>query len=164
MKLCEECLCRDANIHLMQITGAAQQSVFLCEECARKHGISISFDDGPEEQRTAEPERPEEMVDDRECSECGMKFSDYSGNGRFGCPSCYAVFASEIIALQRRFDDAADYRGKRHRQEMPMVVRNEQDDLLLLQNELENAVRNEQFERAAFLRDAINHLDEAGRE
>ena len=164
MKLCEECFCRAANIHLMQITGAAQQSVFLCEECARKHGISISFDDSPEERIAVEECAPEKEPDDRVCSVCGMKFAEYAGKGRLGCPSCYSAFESDVTALQRRFDDADDYRGKRYRQEMPHMERNAQDDLVLLQNELESAVRNEQFERAAFLRDAINHLDEAGRE
>ena len=45
-KLCDECNCKPANVHLTQIIQNEVIVQHLCEECARHRGISIVIEDG----------------------------------------------------------------------------------------------------------------------
>jgi protein arginine kinase activator len=154
MKMCEECGLHQANIHLTQIAGNESQSFHLCETCARKRGITIAIDEeainAGEAQLSPAPIEP-----DRECPSCLTKLSEFRDTGRLGCPDCYHAFENEIEELLLQFNGSAEHKGKSYRGET--VDKKDKTDLSLLRSELDSAIRNEEFERAAKLRDAIHH-------
>jgi protein arginine kinase activator len=153
MNLCEECGLRSANVHVTQIVDNEAQSFHLCEACARERGISISIDEAAME---AAPPSPAPAEPDRECPSCRMKLSEFRSRGRLGCPGCYKEFEREIEDLLLQSHGSTEHKGKMYGRgsgDGPGVT-----DVSHLRTELETAIRNEEFERAATLRDAIHSL------
>ena len=158
MKMCDECGLHPANIHLTQIIDNESQSFHLCEECAEKRGIHITID---EEAMSGEvPFAPEEDLEDQECPACGMKLSEFKTKGWLGCPSCYQAFEKDIEELLLNVHGSSEHKGKKYHHS-PVADETKKEDLSLLKNKLNAAIKNEEFERAALLRDAIHGLGDA---
>jgi len=157
MKMCEECGLHPANIHLTQIVENETQSFHLCEECAQKRGINISIDEETMiAKASAIPPSLWPVEADRECPSCRMKLSEFRSKGWLGCSGCYKAFEEEIEALLLQSNGSTEHKGKRYRQNA--AGQKEKADLSQLRSELDSAIKNEEFERAAKLRDAIHHL------
>jgi protein arginine kinase activator len=140
-----------AEVHLTQTVERKSESLFLCTECAKKRDIlnTREISDAP-----AVSFESEEI---RECPNCRTTLSDFRGNGRVGCPDCYRAFDKEIEMLIKQVHGEADYQGKKYRS----AITGNADKAVLskLRRALVSAVKNENFERAAALRDAINNLN-----
>ena len=155
MKQCEECGCNPANVHLTQIVDNESRTFHLCEECAKKRGIHIVIG----EQTAVNAQKPEVPLDpanDRECGACHKKLSEFRSKGWLGCASCYTAFEEEVDELLCRVHGAREHRGKQYRRSPKS--RPSASSLSDLRIELESAVKNEHFERAAVIRDAISTL------
>ena len=158
MKLCDECGINPANIHLTQIMQNTTQVSHLCEECARKKGISVSIssDDAPEG-----VSRKSEPVIDKTCSRCGCTYEQFRKKGWLGCPECYTAFEQEIDTLLMQMHGSLIHKGKRYRTpgQSPQALTVE---IRRLRHELAVAIRNEEFEQAATIRDAIHSIKQMG--
>lgn len=159
MKMCDECKSNPANIHLTQIVQNEVSVQHLCEECAKKKGISIVIEESlpalvPEKVEQKEPEK--KMDDDKKisCPSCSMTFADFKAKGRLGCASCYEAFDKEIDALLFQVHGATRHKGKVYALYQDCCTK---DHLKLLRCELEKAIQNEKFELAAAIRDKINN-------
>ncbi|MBN2036029.1 MAG: UvrB/UvrC motif-containing protein [Chitinispirillaceae bacterium] len=148
MKQCQECGLHPATIHLTQIIDNETLSFHLCDECAQKRGIHLSIAQQPVSDVGPEPLpiRP-----DRECGSCKKKLSEFISNGWLGCPSCYSAFEQEVDDLLFRMHGSLEHKGKAYRP-VPAADALSCPDLRLA---LEAAIKNEDFERAAVLRDSI---------
>lgn len=150
MKLCEECGIKPANIHLTQISQNETTVLHLCEECARKKGVSVTIDYGISESKS------QELENDVVCPECRMKFSEFRERGRLGCSYCYRAFEKDIDDLLHQMHGTSAHKGKQYR----ILFESEASskDLEHLRSELDNAIRNEKFELAAVIRDKISGI------
>jgi protein arginine kinase activator len=155
MKMCDECGLHPANIHLTQIIDNESQSFHLCEECAEKRGIHIAIDEDAMSGVSHCVSGAE--IEDGECVVCGMKLSEFKTKGWLGCPSCYESFEKEIEELLLNVHGSSEHKGKKYHH-FQAVDENKKEDLTLLKNKLDAAIKNEEFERAALLRDAIHGL------
>ena len=160
MYLCNECGMNHATIHVTFISGESTVVSRLCDECARKKGISVSIvEDGPllscKQPSPAEGLAAAEGV---KCAGCGLPFSEFESKGRLGCPECYCTFEKEIDALLRQMHGTAVHKGKTCPQKH---LSTDVKDIRLLRAELEEAVKKEAFERAAAIRDVISSLSAA---
>ena len=155
MKLCDDCGLFPATVHLMQVAdGNETRSFNLCVECAKKRGIQISIGEAAADDVSPAPvQRP--AVRERECPSCRMKLSDFRHKGRLGCPACYGAFAEEIETLFRQVHGSSEHKGKKYRCES---ANDPGEGLSRLRVDLASAIKNEEFERAALLRDAIHGL------
>ena len=155
MKQCQECGLNPANVHLTQIIDNQTQSFHLCEECAQKRGIHIVIAEQPA-MNAQQPEASFDPGDEKECGACHKKLSEFKAKGWLGCASCYTAFEGEIDELLCRVHGAREHRGKQYcRSPESLPSASSIGDLRL---ELETAVKNERFERAAVIRDAISGL------
>ncbi len=150
MKICDECGVNPANIHLTQIMQNETQVFHLCEECARKKGISITVNEEPLEEEGAESVEEEKV-----CSGCGMKLSDFRNKGWLGCSACYGAFEEQIERLLVQVHGSSVHKGKKY---VCAVENCGKIDLERLRHDLDTAIKNEQFEEAALIRDAIYNL------
>ena len=159
-KLCDECNCNPANVHLTQIIQNEVIVQHLCEECAKHRGISIVIENGhlslpqTEKKHKKEHKTKRKFEKDVVCPVCRMRFSDFKEKGRLGCSNCYIAFEKEITALLIQVHGASQHRGKKYHR----FHRSHEntDDIKVLKDELDNAIRNEKFELAALIRDKIN--------
>ncbi|MBD3420919.1 MAG: hypothetical protein GF398_12435 [Chitinivibrionales bacterium] len=153
MKKCETCGVKTANIHLTHVMDGETRDLHLCEECAKKKGISISI--------SAEGFAPEQFFDtavpDVSCPRCRMHFSQFKAHGRLGCAACYQAFDREIRELLLEVHGDDTHRGKQY-QPAKTLVNVMTEELPKLKVKLETAIRNEEFELAAALRDTINSM------
>ncbi|MFQ5599514.1 MAG: UvrB/UvrC motif-containing protein [Candidatus Krumholzibacteriia bacterium] len=156
-KKCDLCEKNRATVHYTEIADAKVSKLFICRKCAASRGL---LDEpaqalvGVEELMSTISRPPgEDDGVDLECPQCGLTFARFRKRGRLGCPRCYDSFERRLVPLLREIHKHERHTGKSPRSD---PVRSEQRRrIALLRKELETAVRAEDYERAARLRDDI---------
>jgi len=162
--MCNECGKRPATVHITKIENGKKTNMHLCEQCALAKGAltintGFSINDilagmlnngGPLPFKV-------DFMDDPSCPVCGMKYSRFRETGRFGCGSCYKSFGDRLTPLFRRIHGNINHTGKiPHRAGGRLKIIREMESL---KAELENAIKREEYERAAEIRDKIRALE-----
>lgn len=158
---CDECGDRQATIRYTEMVDGRLSAWNLCEECARKKGVTGSLsslaaplvnilmgllDESRDDDRSGEGEGPT-------CPQCGMSYREFRSSGRLGCGVCYDSFKDELLPLVRRIHGSTRHVGR-----VPRGLHADSEtrkELRRLEAELERAVKGEEYERAAELRDLI---------
>ncbi len=94
---------------------------------------------------------------DMECPGCGLPRAELRKEGRMGCAECYEAFHDEVKTLVSGMGGAASHRGK-----YPSKILQYKTFLIdreKLKERLQQAVRDEDYETAATLRDRIQELE-----
>jgi protein arginine kinase activator len=85
-----------------------------------------------------------------------MTFDDFGKSGRLGCGKCYQTFRTEMSDLLRKIHGSPKHRGKRLAGEGEYIGKAMEETQL--REDLKKAVENEEFEKAASIRDQIRSL------
>lgn len=164
--LCQKCQKRVANIQLTQIINNSKNVVYLCEQCAREEGkynmispFSINdFFSGimgfP--YMTSAPQQTQDVV----CETCGMSYEEFKKAGKLGCPNCYKVYGDKLVPLLKRLHGNTQYNGKIPSRAYGNVRVSR--EIEKLKEQLNAAVKNEEYEKAAKIRDQIKNLESNG--
>ncbi|MGB9791555.1 MAG: UvrB/UvrC motif-containing protein [Thermacetogeniaceae bacterium] len=163
---CEECGKRPATVHFTQIINNKKTELHLCEECARRHQeIPFSFNFEPNFSihkflaGLMDGALPVQMpvVEVPRCPNCGLTYTQFGQIGRFGCSECYKAFGKGLEPLIRRIQGNDRHTGKVPRRAGGKLscLR----EIERLRAELQEAVRQEAYEKAAELRDRIRQLE-----
>ena len=165
--LCQICKERTATIHLTEINGGLRTETHLCQDCAQKEGFAVQAQIPLNEllstliaagaKNAVESGKSDFAQSDKACPLCGMTLQRFSKESLLGCPDDYTQFQAQLLPLiERSHNGACQHCGK-----VPSRLgRDEKDKLALaqLKRELEKAVRQEDYETAANLRDRIQKL------
>lgn len=92
----------------------------------------------------------------RICTSCGLSFQDFLDSGRLGCPNCYVSFRDELKPLLRRIHGTIRHSWS-VKKSRPGMGKNRV--LERLRKELAAAVEEEEFEKAAVLRDRMREME-----
>jgi protein arginine kinase activator len=162
--LCSICKEKTATVHLTQIVGDKMQKLDLCEDCAKAKGINDPTSFGLADLdlvlglgASQEIEQAAGGVE-LKCPRCGFTQADFKKSGRLGCPECYHTFAEGLGGLLKTM-----HKGTRHVGKAPEALRQSRDlsdRMKTLQARLAKAVKDEDFEQAAILRDEIKRMSE----
>ena len=160
--ICNQCQERDAIVHLTQIVDNAVTQVHLCEKCAAERGIETSATVAAHPlgdfMQAAQAQVSQMPGDAARCSYCGTSLRDFRASGRLGCARCYGAFEQSLRDLLRRVHGSAAHVGRRYvGADEPALERDA--TLSELRGRLADAVRGEEFELAATLRDQIRTLE-----
>ncbi len=158
------CVCKEkpATVHLTQIVGDKMQKLDLCEDCAKTKGIndptSFGLADLDLVLGLGASQQLEQAAGGVElkCPRCGFTQADFKKSGRLGCPECYVTFAEGLRGLLKTM-----HKGTRHTGKAPAALRSTRenaDKLKTLQVKLAKAIKDENYEQAAQLRDEIKQL------
>ncbi|QIB27179.1 UvrB/UvrC motif-containing protein [Caloranaerobacter azorensis] len=163
--LCDDCGKREATMHFTKIINGDVTELHLCEECAKNHkefdfdaSFSIhNFLAGLLDLDSTQ-ESPFEMdyITSVKCEKCGLTYSRFRQIGKFGCSNCYNSFREKLIPLFRRIHGHENHVGKVPRRAGGMI--RIKKEISRLKKQLELAVRNEEYEKAAKIRDQIKEL------
>lgn len=93
------------------------------------------------------------------CSGCGMSFHEFNQTGKFGCARCYDSFQEQVEPLIKRIQGSLDYEGSVPRRGSTVFPTKQR--IKRLRQELEKAVREQNYEEASILRDQIIALEES---
>lgn len=159
--ICQFCKKNVATVHLTELVEGEKQEVHLCEQCARKKGLSFKSQLSLQDLLSGLMEKklekiPEEILS-MKCPTCGLTFRQFRETGRFGCPRDYQVFQDGLAPLLERIHGSTKHIGK-----MPKKIDSDaakERALLDLRSQLEEAVHREEYERAAQLRDRIRKVE-----
>jgi protein arginine kinase activator len=164
MPMCQHCKTRPAKVHYTEIVNDNMVAMNLCLECAEEKGIDVNkagsysglgdlvaglIDD------TVESEA--ERISKVRCPSCGYDYSDFKKIGRLGCPECYDAFEAQLVQVLRHVHGSTQHAGKKSTQVGERAVARER--MTVLREELAEAIRSEDYERAAGIRDEIRGLE-----
>ena len=170
---CQNCGENNANFKYTEIINGVKKEFNLCDECARKMGISdINFNipinfssffgDFLNEYNNSSFMPLLATPNKVQCDECKMTYDEFMNTGRFGCSHCYDVFADKIEPVLKRLHGNTKYIGRK----ASCVVTPEKEEIKKVNTELDNlkkelkkAIKEENYERAAELRDKIKNLE-----
>jgi len=159
--LCQSCKQNPATIHYTEIKGPEKvRELHVCEACAQREG----FTSGPV--LAALPPMLASLVKSPKgpgapaprCPTCGISFAEFREKGRLGCPNDYEFFQEHLDPLLEKIHGSSEHKGRLPRGSGPEAGRRN-DSLLRLRRELQQAVKAEQYESAARLRDEIRRLE-----
>lgn len=166
--LCDECGKRPAAVHITKVENGKKTDMHLCEQCAMQKNLlslstSFSVNDllagllssgGPTSIKA-------DMVNDVKCNVCGLSYSRFRETGRFGCGNCYKVFGERLNPLFKKVHGNTSHTGKiPNRAGGKIKVLREIEKL---KQQLDEAVKNEEYEKAASIRDKIREINKAAK-
>lgn len=164
--LCQICGEQQATVHYTEIANNKAVELHLCEDCARKKEIidqSGNFPLADLIKGLASFIGTEDEEENLKCDNCGLLFSDFRKTGRFGCSRCYKAFQTELEPLIKRIHGSTKHVGSvvppKHAKEVQTLSKIEK-----LKIEMEKAVQQEAFEKAAEIRDQIRKLEKGIKE
>lgn len=166
--ICQSCNQKEANVHITKIINGVKTEMHLCEDCARQKqdlnisssfnlGFPLSFNNLLDGFVEALGGTNKYYPEEKTCPVCGLKFEDFKRGGRLGCGSCYKAFNENMIPLIRGIHGNLQHIGKVPKRAGGLLkVRR---DLDMLKEELKNLVKNEEYEKAAKIRDEIKEIE-----
>ena len=151
-KRCQRCK-QPATLHITEVLPKQQYEEYhFCETCAKKHVNGPGAGSPLTEALTQAEESGL-----KQCEHCGLKFVEFRNTGRLGCHRDYDYFREELLPLLESIHGAPSHQGKSpHRAD---AKRRTAHELAELKRMLESAIREEQYETAADLRDSILQLE-----
>lgn len=171
--LCQHCKKNEATTHVKTMINGEYAEYRLCPECAHELGYDTMFPDFSADFggllssffSNALPARSGAA----RCKTCGSTLNDIKRYGKVGCADCYDTFFSELMPTIRSVHGNTEHKGK-HPAEITYTVEEEnkpaeqgeekqEDKIASLRAELKQAIADENFERAAQLRDEIKGLE-----
>jgi protein arginine kinase activator len=170
--LCDKCKQKQADVFYRQEINGEVHEYHLCEDCAAQSELlsnNMSFDNlfegflngmGQGGMLYGDGHLPHKGTD--VCGSCGATFADFTNSGRLGCPDCYDTFRNRLRgALKSIQGGATKHTGKGSAEARRLKAQTAPKELTeeeRLKTELDTAIKNEEYEKAAELRDKIRAL------
>lgn len=171
--ICHECNQRPATLHFTKILNGEKTEFHLCEVCAQEKGDMFLLNGAPgfsinnllagllnlEPKFTPSPQdafKPQEVI---QCNSCSMTLQQFSKTGRFGCATCYETFKDQLIPLFKRVHSG----NTGHCGKIPKRIGGDihlRKTIAQLKHTLKDLISNEEFEKAAKVRDEIRSLEQ----
>ena len=161
--LCQNCGVNPATLRTVIIAGGVKQELYLCEECAKKRGIP--FNKMPVLIKLISGKGQREATPERVCPKCGSSLKSLKETGLLGCSECYNALRDELAPFIKRAQGGREnHVGQRIPPRFMRPKTQQTEELERMQQELQQALAVEEYERAAQLRDAIRALKARGGE
>ena len=160
--LCQKCNKKQATTHVRQTVNGKFYEYDLCDECAASMGYkSIFHTIGINDlfsNLLGETLLPyQNSVKSRVCPRCGLSFDEFARTGQAGCAECYSTFRDELMPSLQRIHGRVQHVGKTASTASPEAKK--RSTTAKLKKELNEAVKEQDFEKAALLRDQIAELE-----
>ncbi|MGE6260843.1 UvrB/UvrC motif-containing protein [Heyndrickxia sporothermodurans] len=170
--ICQECNERPATLHFTKIINGEKTEFHYCDKCAQEKGEMFMFEGEPGfsinnliagllnfdpvfQQTKQETIQKNEVL---QCPHCKMTFNQFVNIGRFGCATCYDTFNNRLQSIIKRLHSGnIEHHGKVPKRIGGKVHIKRQ--IQQLKSDLQLAIKNEEFEKAAEIRDQVRSLE-----
>lgn len=173
--LCEVCNKNEATIHYTEVINGVKNERHLCGECMQELNGNLDGEfpfakliRGMLEAHLRNGEIGANPTKHISCPKCQMTYNEFIKVGKFGCAECYGVFGPLITDHIKKIQGDITHKGKKYRRyeeeaslQMEQVVEephNAKDEIAILEQKLQKALKIEDYEAAAKLRDEIKKL------
>ncbi len=167
---CQKCGKKEADTHVKRVINGEFEEYDLCSDCAKELGYTNMFSNFESDFNSflagffsnALPARTQAT----RCEVCNTGYADIARTGMMGCANCYNIFADQLMPTIRRIHGNITHCGKRSKPskmeitEVKEEKQNSKSKIAKLKEELDIAVKNQEFEKAAKLRDEIKDMEE----
>lgn len=178
---CFNCGKNETNFKYTEVINGVKKEIALCNKCANELGFAnmelnlpIDFSSFLSEFLNEYTDPAFETILDSpkqlKCNKCNMTFDEFMSTGKFGCSNCYNVFDVKIEPMLKKIQGQskhvrkAETGGKRtnvgvdaqHTSSKDKTPTNNIDDL---KQQLKEAIRTENYEEAAKIRDKIKGIE-----
>lgn len=169
--LCEKCNKNEATFFYHENVNGNEKNYRLCAECAKSFEKETHFEDIDSvfgdiaypfksidklwSDFFGESGVKPQIREEKKCS-CGMTLRELSSGGMVGCPECYETFGRELEESIKRIHGKAAHEGR-----TPMKYRAKLDirrKIEALEKEQAEAIKAENYERAAEIRDMLKDM------
>lgn len=168
--ICTQCKQQEATTHIKRILNGRAEEHHLCAACAQKSGLlesGLPFPDfgfhlsdlfggflGSSIQKSA-------VAPAARCGFCGSSLHEIIKSGRVGCAQCYETFYRELEPTLQRIHGGLEHAGKTPEDGNPGLSRRRarEQGLAALREQIAQAVKAENYEEAARLRDEIRRME-----
>lgn len=170
--LCEKCRKNEAKVNLITVMNGQKHEVWLCENCVKDianipflnsmaQNINFPFQ-GMLTEILSNTDSNKTSIDNNKikeivCSSCGLTYNEFKRSGKLGCSDCYKDFK---VVLEPRIKSLQA--GIKHVGKIPKVKGRElvqKRKLKDLKEEMQKLIIDEEYERAAIVRDEIKKLE-----
>ncbi len=161
--LCQSCSKNMATTHIKTIVNGEFKEYMLCPQCAKELGYMNLFDDFVSDfgnfwgSFLGKPYENNLLPKTKRCDFCGSSFNDIVNSGKVGCAHCYETFYNEMLPTIQRIHGSTTHKGRISSGENPEAKA--QNEIKELRLKLSQAIKNEEFEEAAKLRDKIKEME-----
>jgi protein arginine kinase activator len=167
--LCQNCEKRVAKVYFTKVINNKKIEMYLCEQCARGKGqLSFTFSIDPfnigeffsgllgyQSQTPFTAPIPQDLI----CERCGMSFNQFQKTGKLGCSNCYEKFKDRLSPLMNRIHGHVQHNGKVPEKLVKSIETSK--EIEKMKEQLAKAIQNEEYEKAAELRDKIKVIENA---
>lgn len=165
--MCSACNAKPATVYYTDVVNGVPHSRKFCVGCAQKTGLFniASFDMKSFDNTMQSFDNVIKSFDDIfkamnfnqappapdiTCPDCGMTLSKFKQIGRFGCAKDYELF--KVGPALEKIHGASVHIGK-------VPEKSSDEKIKRLKKDMEAAVKAEQYEKAASIRDEIKKLE-----
>ncbi|WP_419749843.1 UvrB/UvrC motif-containing protein [Terrisporobacter petrolearius] len=175
--LCQKCHKKTASVFISSIINGQESRMYLCNDCAKNYPLfnfnsqdPFSIKDVMEkfdisEDDSIETKKENLLAMDKDCEEseiicpnCYSTYNEYRETGKVGCSKCYEVFEKQLKPILRNIYGYEEYIGKSPKKDNSHIYPNK--EMITLKEDLNRAVEQEEYEKAADIRDKIKELEE----
>lgn len=178
--MCQNCEKNEVTFRYTQVINGVKKELNLCDNCARELGLKdmnfsmpISFSSflGDFFNDYSDTLLPSFMgTQTTKCKKCGESFDEFLNSGEFGCSNCYDLFEDRITPILKNLQGATKHTGRGYKKiftdvsenetdKVAKTVKKEESEISKLQKELQKAIKTENYEEAAKIRDEIKELE-----
>ncbi|MCA1032731.1 UvrB/UvrC motif-containing protein [Bacillus timonensis] len=170
--ICSECKERPATLHFTKILNGEKTEIHICEHCAQEKGEMFMFPSSAgfslsnllagllnvEPMKGKSTENPFSNKEVVQCERCKMTFQQFAKVGRFGCSNCYKTFSNQLNPVLKRLHSG----NTTHSGKIPKRIGGNihlRKQIKLLKQNLKELISEEEFEKAAKIRDQIRSIE-----
>ena len=171
--ICQHCNTHQATTHIKRVVNGQAEEFHLCQNCARESGL---FGGGTPDfgfqlsdlfsgfLGSSVKQQPAALVPALRCGLCGATLAEIAKSSRVGCAQCYETFHAQLKPTLQRIHGSLEHTGKTPEDGNPQLrARREREQALAeLREQIAQAVKDENYEQAAKLRDEIRRMEEGG--
>ncbi len=156
--LCEKCNKNQATVHLTKIINGKKQEQHLCSTCAGDIDNTFTFDEMFKNVFAVNPAgNYKNSLSIKRCDKCGLTLDELNRYGRLGCSECCKCFREYLEPALKSIHSVTTHKGKRPGK--AVAARSAEDKTVSLKEELKEAIKNEEYEKAAEIRDIIRDME-----
>ena len=160
--ICEHCQKKPATILVTKIINGVKSEKRLCSDCAGETE-KIYFNTDMSIQNILAGLLDTSLKESQiqvSCQNCGLTYKELKKMGKLGCDQCYKIFEPYLNATLKKLNGTSVHTGKIPRRSKGKLIRKKKIDEL--RENLQKAIQEEEFEKAATLRDEIRSMEKEG--
>ena len=171
--LCDICKKEEACIHIEKHDGTQKGTYHICQTCADLQGFTP---ENLQNNKTIEKlfrhlekalKGTLSLDQSENCPTCKTSLSTYQRDGILGCSDCYTTFHGQLVSDMQKLHPALKHLGKLPKQNLELNFQAKQemvaDDFVdtpleELEKKLQYCIKEEDYEKAAQIRDQIAEI------